>query len=733
MGAERMNLSSFLVAAVASAFSLAAWADDGTPAATIPTIAVDPAGAPPAPAEAPERIEPAEEIVVTARKREERSQDVPVSVSAISGRQLEEKQINQAKDIAAITPSLNITSDSVSRSFIDIRGVGTTLIDTVQPGVGIFIDGVYAPNTSYLNSPLVDVARIEVLRGPQGTLFGQNTLGGAINIITKQPTDEFTGKVTSSYAHGDRYKIGAVSMSGPLIEGVLRMRVGAAYQDQDGFLYNTLSGGDANPLNQRTVNGTFVLEPAESMKFTLNGYFNRVFGGNVPYAVVDGPTDYNDEITNNQNPLTTIYYRGGNLKSEFDIEPLSTGITLLTAYDTMSRSGFGDGDFGPDDLFRTLSNTSTFHTVTGELRLDTHYNDAFSSLFGIFANRNINKGEAVAAVTLVPGVPIPVNAVARVGTDVYAVYGTLFWNVTDTIESTVGLRYDHQKVVATGDIAGTISASELEPRVTLSKKWRDDVMTYASISRGFRGGGANQPGAPNPTYRGDSVWTYEVGAKLSMLQQRLTLETAIFYNDYRHYIGQNGLKPAPNGVGAIAVNLNTGTVRSPGIEGQLNAVLTPQWTASVGGSYIHARVTDGSEYEETIGEPIATDRILFLADWSGHAGTAYTFDLFRTKLVAETGVTYKGKRTGSTTDPDSIPWLRAYTLVNASLTWRTPNFEVALYGSNLTDEKYFQTYVDKSLVEDALSPLTILFPRTDNNLGIIGDGRRVGMRVGLYF
>lgn len=729
-----MNIRHLLVLAMASTPSLSAMADEPPAPEAVATVSVAQAMPSPPPADQePAPAETREEIVVTARKREERLQDVPVSVTAISGQQLEEKQINQAKDIAAITPSLNITSDSVSRSFIDIRGVGTTLIDTVQPGVGIFIDGVYEPNTSYLNSPLVDVARIEVLRGPQGTLFGQNTLGGAINIITKQPTDEFTAKVTGSYADGDRYKNGSVSMSGPIVDGVLRMRIGAAYQDQDGFLYNTLSGGDANPLNQKTVNGTLVFEPADGMKFSLNGYFNRVFGGNVPYAVVDGPTDYNRHVTNNQNPLTTIFYRGGNLKSEFDVEPLSTGITLVTAYDTMSRSGYGDGDFGPDDLFRTLSNTSTFHTWTGELRLDTHYSDALSSLFGVFADRNINKGDAVAAVTLVPGVPVPVTAHARVGTDVYAVYGTLFWNVTDTIEATAGLRYDHQKVVATGDIAGTISASEFEPRVTLAKKWRDDVMTYASISRGFRGGGANQPGAPNPTYRGDSVWTYEVGAKLSIFEQRLTLETAIFYNDYRHYIGQNGLKPAPNGVGAIAVNLNTGTVHSPGIEGQLNAVLTPHWTANIGGSYLHARVVDGSDYEETIGEPIATDHILFLSDWSGHAGTAYSFDLFGNRLIADTGVTYKGKRTGSTTDPDSIPWLRGYALVNASLTWRTPHYEIALYGSNLTDEKYFQTYVDKSLVEDALSPLTILFPRTDNNLAIVGDGRRVGMRVGLYF
>ncbi len=120
-----------------------------------------------------------DEIIVTARKREERLQDVPIAVTAVTADDIEREQINTVREIASITPGLNITTDSVGRSFLSIRGVGTTLIESVQPGVGIFLDGIYQPNTSYLNNPVVDIERIEVLRGPQGTLFGNNTLGGA--------------------------------------------------------------------------------------------------------------------------------------------------------------------------------------------------------------------------------------------------------------------------------------------------------------------------------------------------------------------------------------------------------------------------------------------------------------------------------------------------------------------------------------------------------------------------
>ena len=672
------------------------------------------------------------EVVVTARKREERLQDIPVSVSAISGQMLEEKQITQAKDIAAITPSLNITSDSVSRSFIDIRGVGTTLIDSVQPGVGIFIDGVYQPNTSYLNSPLVDVARIEVLRGPQGTLFGQNTLGGAINILTKQPTDEFSGKLSGAYADGDDYQNIAASLSGPIVEGLLRARLGAAYQKQDGFLTNVLAGGDANPLEQETVNGSLGYEPADIARFTFNAYFSRVSGGNVPYAIVDGPRDYTREVQTNEPSLASFEYAGASLKSEVDVEAINTTVTLVTAYDTRDGEQAGDGDFGPVDLFRTAFLDTTFRTRTAELRFDTAWSDTWSSLFGVFANRNLYEGVGVTNVTAIPGLPVPVAADARNQTEVFAVYGTAFWNVSETVEVTAGMRYDYQEVIATGDIEGQIKATEWEPRVTLSKKWTDEVMTYASVSRGFRGGGANPPGAPNPTYQGDSVWTYEIGTKLAVLDGRLVLDAAAFYNDYEDFIGQNALAPGPGGVGVIAINLNTGKVRSPGIEAAMNARLTKHWSATLGGSYIHARITDGSGYEDVVGKPLPSDKILFLPDWSGNASTSYWWEVFDNRLVADIGLTYKGRRNGSTTDPESVPRLEAYTLFNASLTYRAANWEIAFYGSNLSDEDYFQTYIDRSLLEDALGPIALI-PGVANNLGIVGDGRRVGARLGFYF
>ena len=198
-------------------------------------------------------------IVVTARKRSEVLQDVPVAVTAVTGETIEKRGLTQIKDVAQLTPSLNVNSDGVGRVFLAVRGVGTTLVGTVQPGVGIFVDGVYQPNTSYLNNPLVDVDRVEVLRGPQGTLYGKNTLGGALNVITRQPSNRFVARAGGSYAGPDNAWDAYGSVSGPIIEDKLQVKVAAAHRQQDGFIRNTLLDSDANSLNMPGVTSFAVL------------------------------------------------------------------------------------------------------------------------------------------------------------------------------------------------------------------------------------------------------------------------------------------------------------------------------------------------------------------------------------------------------------------------------------------------------------------------------------------
>lgn len=663
-----------------------------------------------------------EEVVVTARKREERLQDIPIAVTAVTADTLERQQIIAVKDIAAFAPGLNINSDAVGRAFVSIRGVGATLIDTVQPGVGIFIDGIYQPNTSYLNSPLLDVERIEVLRGPQGTLFGNNTLGGAINVVTRQPSDVWRGIFTAAYAGPDNYQTASGSVSGPIVPGRLQFRLGAAYHDQEGFAKNVLAGGDANPLKQEDVNGTLRFLPTDNVVFTLNAYWDQVTGGQTPYADVAGVDDLTTDVTLNHNSIATYRYTGVNGKLEVNLA--NTKVTAIGAYDHRNGDATGDGDFGPTDFLSTHG-FNTLSTYTGELRFDTSWNEHLSTLVGVFADESTT--DTTVLQTIVPlGVTVP--AIDHTQLKAQAVYGNIFYRFDPTLEFTAGLRWDHQSV---DELTKTsqYEASELEPRFTLTKHWTPQGMTYASIARGFRGGGANGPGAPNPIYKGDSVWTYEAGAKLSGADHRWTLNLAAFYNDYHDFIGQNSLAASTTGAGFVAINLNTGKVESYGLEAEGSWRPTDRLALSAGLTLLHARITDGSEYEATTGMALPSDRILFTPDWNGYINASYTLPVgaaddlrFDATLVA------KGSRVGSTLTPASVPVMPAYATVNTSIGWIHNDIELTLFATNLFDKKYWESYLDASLLSTAGFP-----PPLVHNLGIEGDGRRYGARIKYAF
>jgi iron complex outermembrane recepter protein len=668
------------------------------------------------------------EIVVTARKREERLQDVPIAVTAVTGEQLEREQINLIKDVAALTPGLNISSDAVGRAFLAIRGVGNTLIDTVQPGVGIFIDGIYQPNTSYLNSPVVDVERIEVLRGPQGTLFGNNTLGGAINVVTRAPTDTFEGRASASIAGPDNYQTYAASISGPLIEGVLRGRLAANYHTQDGFSTNLLVGGDARPLETQSVNGSLVwLAPANG-QVQVNAYWNQVTGSQTAYASPSGPTDYVDDVPLNLNSIAQYDYTGVNVRGVFDVTS-NTQMTAIAAYDRKTGVATGDGDFGPVPLLVVTDGRNERETYTGEVRFDTTWSDRLSTLVGVFANKSDSEDDIdrTTDIGLLLGGPagvlvVPSNTVQTTGLESQAAYANVFYDLADDLELSAGIRFDHQEVTASG-ASDIYSADEWQPRLTLRKTWNDRHSSYASVSRGFRGGGANPPGSPNVFWEGDSVWTYEIGDKFTNADRTLTLNTAIYYNDYKNYIGQNALTPT-----LIAVNLNTGDVESYGIEAE--GVWTPNeiFQIRAGGTYNRARITDDSQFASIIGYGLPSDRILFQPDFNGFVSGNATFPVGPGEIRTDVTVTYKGERVGSTLSPTVFPTLEGYALVNANVAYQWDDYTVALFATNLFDERYYDSYLDQSL----LAAFGFSGPLV-HELGITGDRRRVGVRLSARF
>lgn len=689
------------------------------------------------------------DIVVTARKREESLKDVPVAATAISGEEIERRGFTAVREVAQLTPSLSINSDGAGRAFVSIRGVGTTLIDTVQPGVGIFVDGIYQPNTSYLNNPMTDVERVEVLRGPQGTLYGKNTLGGAINVITRAPSNEFEGKVMGSYAGSDNQWTAGASISGPIIKDRLQARLAYGHQQQDGFIRNTLINGDQNPLNTDTVNGTLRFLPSDDVKLTVNGYYTWLTGGATPYSFTTAPDVYIDTVRLNDTNYQRFKYRGVNAKLEFPLGA-STDVTLIGAYDKRSvRTRNVDPDFTANDTLRSSADDE-LTTRTAELRFDSELSSTLSSIVGFFYSRETRSTDQT--VTILPGVfNFQNTTVSGTESDTYAMFGNLFWRPNDALEVSAGLRWDEQDRVAAGRqvnvfpnvLAGrppavVITGGELKetnwsPRLAVTYHWNDDWMTYASVARGARGGGFNPPAVPANlrTYKGDTVWTYEIGAKYASPDRRLSLSSALFYNDYRDYVGLNSILATPPTF--TTIDLNTGDVKSYGIE--LEAVFRPtdRWTITGGGSLQHARLSNTDIYTQVTGRTLASDRLSFQPDWNLSLNSDYTVPLGDGDLTFTAGLIGKGSRIPASIrqvtpefpgHPELRP-LKSYILVNGAVTYRNDGFELAALVNNLFDKRYYESYIERTTL--------VLAGLPNSDVGIIGNKRRVGVRASFRF
>lgn len=756
-----MRLSAVLLAGTALSLGSPAFAADVQPAST-PDASTEPQQpnaeqAPPPPTGQAPAAAQDQEIVVTARKREESLKDVPVAATAITGEVIEKRGFTSVKEVAQITPSLNINSDGAGRAFIAIRGVGTTLIDTVQPGVGIFVDGIYQPNTSYLNNPLTDVERVEVLRGPQGTLYGKNTLGGAINVITRQPGNQFEGKVIGSYAGPDDAWTAGASISGPIIEDRLQARIAFAHQQQDGFVHNVLLDKDQNPLNTDAISGTIRARPVDDVQLTVNGYYTWLKGGAVPYAFIDNPTDYERDVAYNSTNYQYFKYRGINAKLEFPIDAMATKVTLIGAYDRRGvDTDNADPDFTPTDTLRN-SSVDDLKTRTVELRFDSELSPTLSSIFGLFYSRETRTIDS--ALTVLPGVFNFMNtSFASRESDSYAVFGNIFWRPTEAWEVSAGLRWDKQKqkqegltvnqfpaallglppVVTASE--GRLSETNLSPRVAVTRHWNRDLMTYASVARGSRGGGFNPPAVPLNlrTYKGDSAWTYELGTKYTSPDRRLSLAAAAFYSDYKNYIGLNSILGLP--VGFTTIDLNSGDVESYGIELEGVFRVTPQWTISGGGSLMRARLVNTDIYSQTTATPtdpdgrtLASNRLAFQPDWNFSLNSDYVVPVGSGDLTFNANLVGKGARIPASIRQETPEFpghpelreLKGYVLTNGSITYRVGNIEVGAFVNNLFNTKYYESYIERTTL--------VLAGLPNSDVGIMGDKRRYGVRTRIRF
>lgn len=527
------------------------------------------------------------EIVVTARRRDERLQDVPESVTAFSARDIANAGIANFRDIADLTPNLSqLDNYRPGLARFQVRGLITPQIG--DPPLAFVFDGVTAPDQEFVNQDLVDIERVEVLRGAQGALYGRGAVGGAVNIVTRQPTNEFSGNVQASLAEANTWRLSSV-VSGPIAEDSVYFRLGGYYTESDGLIENTFLNTGADFLRDYSVFGLLKWELGPDTTLDFRGQYGNSRAGVGYYQAVTFTEESIEDfsISTAQNVLgideREIYQASVKLEHRFDFATL----TAVAGYSEADDDTVSDGDYValPTDgvsffpgVQEALLNTRawTFEgrlTSAGDDRLSwalgSFYQDRTrNSDFSFFddANGDVpNRNGAIDRSALLFAIIDENNSKA------WALSAEVGYEITEQLAITVAGRYDHDERTSFDrrDVAGTsaeASFDQFQPKLSLSYTLTPNVIFYGGYSRGFRSGGFNEfSGGLTPRVYGEEVSnSYELGFKTTLFDRALTFNGALFRIDQ-----ENAQLTQFNPVSFTLENVAIDSVRSQGVEAEI--------------------------------------------------------------------------------------------------------------------------------------------------------------------
>ncbi len=519
-------------------------------------------------------------IIVTAQKREENIQDVPIAITAFDEEQLQKQNAITFEEVARNVPGVQFENDvDIRTSRIRVRGIsgggGTAGTDT---SVGVYVDEVYLGQAAAANTDIFDLERVEFLRGPQGTLFGRNTLAGVINMSSKRPTDTLSGFAQAEYGNFDHTRLKA-RISGPIVEDVLAVSVSGLYFNRDGFLQNETLGLDVNDQNSWGARAGLYFTPSSNFELEISGDYRKVDQRAKTYeTLINDPASIPGAFGAllNDDPFDRVTF--GDFEGEETLEAwgLSARARLsLDAFDIVSVTGYrahdyfsdGESDLTPLGIGRN-QDIQDVDRFTQELRLETTGSGPLSAIAGVFyLDQDSTNGSGVSLdedlLNILPGlfgIP-PVNATRLVGgaegvteTKSYAIFGSLNYEISDSLAMTLGARqtWEDRTLVSFNQVdfeaefgfpllaaSGSIPRTEdsynaFTPTATISYTPAEDVLLYATVSRGFRSGGFNDSlgDLSGIAFGPETLWNYEGGVKAVWLDSKVRTNLAVFYMEW---------------------------------------------------------------------------------------------------------------------------------------------------------------------------------------------------------
>jgi iron complex outermembrane receptor protein len=681
------------------------------------------------------------EVLVTARKREESLQDVPGAVSAFSEETLERIGAVDSTSLQGAVPNLNIVQGrgSSNATNIFIRGVGQPdALQTFDPAIGFYVDDVYYSRIRGTQLDLFDVERIEVLRGPQGTLYGKNTIGGAMRVFTRRPGQEPYRMVQATIGDYDQLE-GRISVSGPLTD-TFAAGIALYSAQRDGYVENPVTGEDYNDRDVQAGRLALAWDPGDTVSVDWSFDYTRednalvlgqpintlttLFG--VPIIVLppDVPEfDFTATPTPGLPNSTELTHRGTSLDVVWSASE-AFQFRSITAYRELENTDYVDIDatsIETGDVLVDVEQDQLSQEFQG-----TWTRDRVTVVAGAYyLKENIASHQEAFADDLLTG-PGGFTFLRTVDDDLeltsWAAYANASFAVTDRVNVTAGLRYTDEKK----DYARTTSTFSTFPGLTLDPafafmiddSWTDtspmlsvdfqaseDVLLYARAARGFKSGGfngrANNPGEQAP-YDPEELTSYEVGFKADWLGDTLRMNAAVFFNDYEDFQARvSGLAIDP-GTGLPSPELtvlNAGKLESSGAEVELSFKPAAATLLEAQVGYLDAEYKDFDDARFTgFGGSRAFQEPAFSPEWTGRLGASHEFSLggsgtlrlagsarFRSRMALSVDNTL----TNSSTEIEGL-FQDDYWVYDASLLWTAPGGRVSagVYGRNLGDEVY---------------------------------------------
>ena len=700
-------------------------------------------------AQAEERLT-LEEVTVTARKREESLQDVPIAITAVTETQLDERGVAELIDLTKSVPNFTFNGNGSTLSAIGIRGiVAATRNIGFESGMGVYVDQVYVGRPSAFNQNLDDIQQVEVLRGPQGTLFGRNTIGGAVNITTKTPGNELESKVKLTAGNYNRLNASGY-ISGPIVEDKVYAKASLYSMQRDGFVDNAFDNSKLSNEDRIGYRVSLRFTPTENLDITVSaddmeertaraftqwtgtditspvyGLYNVALAENPATALVPNLTSQDFRPAENRD------LSGQSVKAILELESGARIVSITSQRDTDFLL-IADDDAIPAYLSHTTFNDES-DLFTQELRWESATDDSYDYLFGIF----YQDSDASASRSTLIATPPPIQGISgftngagfevgaegcicsesTVETESFAAFVSGNYRFTERLSLALGLRYTEEEKSLVFDQTNTaftghpnisarpsIDDSGVSGNISLSYA-TENVSYYASVGRGFKSGGFNPDIVPNDEigFDEETVISYEIGAKSTLADGRVGLNAALFFTDYHDQQVQRLGSSSSGGTGFQISNADS---EITGAELEITALATERLELGLSLGLMDTEYTDFDECSTTANNSVidgqliqidcAGNKLSYVPDLTYNLSAKYVLPLESADLIIRGEYSYKDdvysepgnfERT-HVSDTDTIN-LRL-SLLGAGGKW-----EVSAWGKNIgnNEDEQFSWYI----------------------------------------